>query len=200
MDQNNYLATAIQISRMRKERVLTQAELAQLVGVSRQTIAKAESGLSFDSLKLGTIAKIFEVLGVNSEPPPWLQFSELNLSPVDILQSFTRHYAHLSDRGTLVYAHLMTGELVAFNDTYQAVLGYPATDLMGRDVPELLTRLSCDRSHEMRAKKLAGEFVTTYVIEYTGKGGEIIKVKTTSQLIFEKDKVIGIQGRGRVLR
>ena len=57
-----YLDTALTIIKMRKEKNLTQAQLAQKAGTTQQVIARLES-LTYRSYSLKTLEKLAEALG-----------------------------------------------------------------------------------------------------------------------------------------
>ncbi len=57
-----YLDTALTIIKMRKEKNLTQAQLAQKAGMTQQVIARLES-LTYRSYSLKTLEKLARALG-----------------------------------------------------------------------------------------------------------------------------------------
>ena len=61
-----YLDTALTIIKMRKEKNLTQAQLAQKAGTTQQVVARLES-LTYRSYSLKTLEKLAEALGKNPQ-------------------------------------------------------------------------------------------------------------------------------------
>lgn len=52
-----------QVARLRRERQITQAQLAELIGVTTETISRLERGLTIPSLR--TLARISQALHVS---------------------------------------------------------------------------------------------------------------------------------------
>lgn len=207
-----------QLRHLRRHRGFTQAKLASLSGLSRVTISHIEQGHSVAHVTITTLVKLSHALGVTPDtllgsfaqfsPPPrsgdysahtdGLEPENESPSILELLRDHSAHYAaFLSHTDCMIYTCTMSGELVAFNQTFESLMGYSREELFGKYAWELLTAPSRDISYQMRMCKRQGVPLTSYRVMVLTKHQQTIPVDVITQWIYRFSEPIGIQGVAR---
>jgi PAS domain S-box-containing protein len=87
--------------------------------------------------------------------------------------------------------------LTSVNKTFTRITGYARDELIGMKVADIVAPEFLERSWQMRCQKTAGRTWTTYELALIAKDKRRVPIETSTRLIYQDGKPIGIQGIAR---
>ena len=96
-----------------------------------------------------------------------------------------------------IYTHDLNYGITSWNRTAETLTGFTRSEVLGKNIADLLTRGSLERAANMTKLKLEGCTSTTYEIDFVAKDGRPIPLEVSTRLMTENGKVVGIQGAAR---
>jgi PAS domain S-box-containing protein len=120
----------------------------------------------------------------------------------DELSNSRNRYINLFENAAdIVYTHDLQGRYTSLNKKGQEITGYSLETITSIDFKTLASPEDINLAKEMLRRKLEdGETSTVYEISILAKDGSVIPVEVSTQLIFENDKPVGVQGIARDIR
>jgi PAS domain S-box-containing protein len=111
-------------------------------------------------------------------------------------------YIELFDNANdIIYTHDLEGHYTSLNKKGQQITGYTVEEAAALEFNSLATAEDVAIAKNMLARKLAGDQTSTiYEVTIRAKDGTLIPVEVNTQLIYENDKPVGVQGIARDIR
>jgi PAS domain S-box-containing protein len=115
------------------------------------------------------------------------------------LRRSEERYRELVDNANdIVYTTDMEGRYTSLNRAGEHISGYTRAEVIGTKWQEMIAPEQVALVSEMLLRKLAGkEAVTFYEVEIIAKNGRRIPLEVNSQIIYEDDQPVGVQGIAR---
>ncbi len=101
----------------------------------------------------------------------------------------------------ILYTTDLSGHYLSVNRVAEKVTGYTCEEICAMDFAGLLAPEYSAQARQMLARKIDGDEATTfYETEIVSKSGERVLLEVSTQLIYEKDVAVGVQGIARDVR
>jgi two-component system sensor histidine kinase/response regulator len=114
------------------------------------------------------------------------------------LQNNEARYSELFENASdMMYTLDLERHLTSVNKTFARITGYSRDELVGMEVAHIVAPEFVQRSWEMRGEKTAGRTWTTYELALMSKDKRQVPIETSTRLIYQDGKPIGIQGVAR---
>lgn len=115
------------------------------------------------------------------------------------LRRSEERYRELVDNANdIIYTTDMEGRYTSLNKSGERVSGYTREEVLGMSWTQLVAPDCLPLVSQMLMRKLGGhEAVTFYEVEIIAKDGRRIPLEVNSQLIYEDDQPVGLQGIAR---
>ena len=120
----------------------------------------------------------------------------------DELRNSRNRYINLFENAAdIVYTHDLQGRYTSLNKKGQEITGYSPDEITSIDFNTLASPEDVNLAKQMLRRKLEdNETSTVYEIYILAKDGSVIPVEVSTQLIFENNKPVGVQGIARDIR
>ena len=97
----------------------------------------------------------------------------------------------------VIYTLDLAGNFTSINKAGERLLGYPRGQVLQLNITHLMSASGGEAQKQMLERKLGGEPLTRYVIEFISKDRRSLLLEVSTRLIFQGGKPIGVQAMGR---
>lgn len=104
-----------------------------------------------------------------------------------------QRYSDLVENASdIVYTHDLEGICTSINQAGERILGYTRQEAVGRNLSAVLGPKQLELARQMIQSKMAGEPLTTYVIEATARAGTMVVLEVNSRPVFQAGRLVGV--------
>src|SRR5712691_2234408 len=112
-------------------------------------------------------------------------------------ESEERYRELVENANDIVYSLDFEGKLTSVNKAGELITGYSRDELLKMGLSEILTPESFEASRGMLDRKLRGEQIQNYELDFRSKSGRILTLEISNRLIFKQGEPVGVQGIAR---
>jgi two-component system cell cycle sensor histidine kinase/response regulator CckA len=126
--------------------------------------------------------------------------TQRNKAEAELRRSEERYRELVENAQDMIYEHDLDGNYTSSNEAAERITGYSRAETLNLNYAQIVAPEYLEQAREMFRRKLAGESVTAYELEFIARDGTRIAVEVNTRLVFHDGVPVGVQGIARDVR
>ena len=115
----------------------------------------------------------------------------------DLRRSEERYRDLVENAHDLIYEHDLEGNYTSSNKAGEQITGYTVEETLQLNLTQTVAPEHLEKAREMIRRRLAGDKVTAYDLDFIAKNGSRVPLEVNTRLVFYDGVPVGVQGIAR---
>jgi PAS domain S-box-containing protein len=116
---------------------------------------------------------------------------------IELRASEARFRELFENANDVIYTLDLGGNFTSINKAGERLLRYSRGEALQMNIMQVTPPSAAEAQRQMLERKLGGEPLTRYEVEFIARGGQRLVLEVSTRLIFQNGKPVGVQGMGR---